>query len=143
MEAQTEVNLMEDALEMGKIDKSWEHINRFEAVSAHPDYDDHRFRWTARMKDLKGRILLTRGHLDGAEQLAQECLEKAARMDMKKYTARAELYQEMKRPDQAREQWQAAAAIVRSTADGLEDDNLRETFLGAAPVQEIMAGASR
>jgi hypothetical protein len=49
----------------------------------------------------------------------------------------------MQRPDQAREQWQAAAAIVRSTAEGLEDPNLRDTFLGAAPVLEILEHANR
>ena len=56
-------------------------------------------------------------------------------------TALAELYEEMKRPDQAGEQWQAAASIVRSTAEGLEDEGLRETFLGAAPVREILTHA--
>jgi tetratricopeptide (TPR) repeat protein len=42
------------------------------------------------MKDLKGRILLRRGELDGAEELAQQCLAAALKRGMKKYLGRAE-----------------------------------------------------
>jgi tetratricopeptide (TPR) repeat protein len=187
MEAQAQVNLVENAFEMGQMDKAWEHIHRFEAVSVHSDYDDHRYKWTTRMKDLKGRSLLIRGDLEGAEQLAQECLGEAVKMGMKKYTGRAErlfgqiltsrgahdlaetklksalanleevgnpkqlwithtalarLYKQMNRPDLERQQWQAAAAVVRSTANGLDDQALREMFLAAAPVREIAEHAN-
>jgi tetratricopeptide (TPR) repeat protein len=186
MQAMTEVNLIENRAEMGKLDEAWDHIGRFETTSADPAYDIFRHRWTSRMSAVKASILMARGDLDSAQALAEQGLDVAARWAMKKYvgkgerllgqvmtrrrahdraethlqtalqkleevgnpkqlwithTALAELYEQMQRPDQAREQWQAAAAIVRSTAGGLEDEGLRETFLGAAPVRKILANA--
>ncbi len=47
------------------------------------------------------------------------------------------------RPDLKREQWQAAASVVKSTADDLEDKELRTTFINAKPVQEILENANR
>jgi tetratricopeptide (TPR) repeat protein len=140
------------------------------------------------MKDLKGTILLDKGDLDGAKELAKECLDIAEKRDYKKYVARAErllgkilteggahdqaeaklraaltkleevgnpkqlwityttlaqLYEKMKRSDLEQEQWQAAKAIVESTANGLDDEQLRTTFINAAPVQEIMERTNR
>ena len=188
MQAMTEVNLMENKFEMGKIDETWEHITRFEVESSHPDYFLFRDRWLTRLKDLKGTILLSRGELDEAEELAKECLEIAEKRDFKKYIARAErlfgkiltergahdqaeaklraaltkleevgnpkqlwithtalaqLYEKMKRSDLKREQWLAAMAVTESTADGLDDEQLRATFINAAPVKKIIERANR
>jgi tetratricopeptide (TPR) repeat protein len=188
MQAMSEVNLMENEFEMGKLDQAWAHITRFEDISASSNYDYHRIRWSTRMKDLRGRILLRRGELDGAEEIAQQCLAAALNRDMKKYVGRAErllgrtltargafdqaeehlrtalikleevnnpkqiwltrtalarLYDKMKKSDLKREQWQAARAIVESTADGLHDSQLRMNFNNAAPVREILENASR
>jgi tetratricopeptide (TPR) repeat protein len=90
MHAMSEVNLMENEFEMGKLDQAWAHINRFEEISASSNYDYLRMRWSARMKDLKGRILLRRGELDGAEKIAQQCLATALNRRFKKYVGRAE-----------------------------------------------------
>jgi Tfp pilus assembly protein PilF len=84
---------------------------------------------------------------DRAEIHLQTALQNLERVGNPKqlwitHTALARLYEAMERPDRAREQWQAAAAIVRSTADGLEDHDLRETFLGAAPVRQIAEHAN-
>lgn len=186
--AMAEVNLMENKFEMGKIDEAWDHITRFEAISDHPDYVLVRDRWLTRLKDVKGTILMSRGELAAAEELAKQCFEIAEKCRFKKYAARAErlfgkilttrggydqaeiklkaaltkleqvgnpkqlwithtalaqLYEKMKRPDLEREQWQAARAIVETTADGLQDKELRTTFINAAPVREIMERASR
>jgi len=188
MQAMAEVNLIENKFEMGKIDEAWKHIILFEEQSASPEWDLIRHRWMTRMKDLKGRILLGRGDLDGAEKIAHQCLSVATKWSMKKYVGRAErllgwtltsksaydqaedhlkvalnkleevgnpkqlwithtalaqLYEKMKRPDLEQEQWQAAKAIVESTADGLDDEQLQATFINAAPVKEIMERANR
>jgi tetratricopeptide (TPR) repeat protein len=185
MRAQTEVNLMENAFEMGKVTDAWDHILRFEEESMHPDFAFLRNRWLGRMEDLKGNILLSRGDLDSAEALARESLEGSRKRKYKKYVGKAErllgkvlaerqahdqaearlksavseleevgnpkqlwithtalarLYGKMGRPDLEREQWQAAKAIVETTAAGLVDEQLRTTFLNAAPVREIIQG---
>ncbi len=183
MQAMTEVNLMENAFDMGKVDEAWQHLASFEQTSAHPDYGLRRDRWTLRMLDLKGRILLRQGDLDEAERIAQRCLDVGTIRQYKKYLGKSErllgeiatekgaydlaeaklrtalakfkevgnpkqlwithsalarLHQKMGDAQEERNQWQAAAALVRSTADELKDGNLRNTFLEAAPIQEIM-----
>jgi class 3 adenylate cyclase/tetratricopeptide (TPR) repeat protein len=186
MQAMAEVNMMENKFDMGDVDEAWNHIIRFEEVSKHPNYDIHRIRWSTRMKDLKGNILLDRGDLDGAESLAKQCVQAATKRGIKKYvgkanrllgkilTAReqynqaearlhdaieilekvgnpkqiwmtiaafAELYKKMKRSDLEREQWQKAAQIVTKTAEGLQDNKLKETFISASPVKAILENA--
>ena len=54
----------------------------------------------------------------------------------------AYLYEKMKRADLEREQWQIAKALVESTADGLDDETLRTTFINAAPIIEILDRAT-
>jgi tetratricopeptide (TPR) repeat protein len=186
--AMTEVNLMENKLEMGKADEAWEDLSCFEEEIASPDYKFMRDRWGTRMKDLKGLILLKKGDLDGAEEIVRQCLKVATKRQYKKYIGRAErlsgqilternaydlaeaklrealsklkevgnpkqlwithtalagLYEKMNRPDLEREQWQAAASVINSTADDLEDEELRTTFLNAKPVKEILDNANR
>lgn len=188
MRAMTEVNLMENKFEMGKADEAWEHLASFEEDIASPDYDFSRDRWDARMKDLKGVLMLKRGDLDSAEDLAQQCLNVATKRQYKKYIGRAErlfgqiltgrdaydlaeaklreallklkevgnpkqlwithtglagLYEKMNRHDLEREQWQAAAFIIKSTADDLEDKELRTTFVNAKPARHILENANR
>jgi tetratricopeptide (TPR) repeat protein len=179
---------MEIKYATGKVNEAWDHLTRYEKVSSHPDYDYVRWRWTIRMKDLKGTILLGRRDLDGAEKLARECLEVATRGEYRKYigrakrlsgqilaergaydssedklkqaltkfeevgnpkqvwlthTALAKLYKKMKRPDLEQKQWQAAASTIESTADDLQDKELRKTFTNAEPVREILVNANR
>jgi class 3 adenylate cyclase/tetratricopeptide (TPR) repeat protein len=188
MQSQCEVNLMENAFDMGKVEEAWEHIVRYEQQSARPEYDMLRDRWASRLKDLKATILLGRGDLDAAEGLARECLEVGTQRGYKKYVGKAHrllgrvmtergafdkaednlrssleiletvgnpkqiwislsdlarLYERMNRSDLAREQWQAALAIAAGTAEGLQDDQLRRTFLSAAPIAEIMGKANQ
>jgi class 3 adenylate cyclase/tetratricopeptide (TPR) repeat protein len=188
MQSQTEINLMENKYAMGKVNEAWEHLTRYEKVSSHPDYDYVRWRWSIRLKDLKGTILLRRGDLNGAEKLARECLDVATRDEMRKYMGRAErllgrtltergaydqadsklksaltnleevgnpkqlwlthtalakLHEKMNRHDLKQNHWQAAASVIKSTADDLEDKELRKTFINAKPVREILDNANR
>jgi class 3 adenylate cyclase/tetratricopeptide (TPR) repeat protein len=187
MQSQAEVNLMENKYEMGKIDETWDHLVQYEEISSTPEYCLYRERWLTRMNDLKGKLALERGDLDGAESITNECLQIAKDWIYKKYEGKAErlmgqiltareayeqaedhlrtalstleevgnpkqlwithtvlaqLYEKIKRPDLEREQWQAAKVIIDSTADGLQDENLRTTFINAAPVREIIEHAS-
>jgi tetratricopeptide (TPR) repeat protein len=187
MQAQSEVCLMENKLETGKVDDAWEHMMQFEKESAHSDYDLVRDVWETRMKDLKATILLSRGNLEGAEQITRQYLDTSTKRGFKKKTGKAErlfgnilnmrgahdlaedklmaglakleevgnpkqiwitqadlarLYEKMKRPDLERERWQAAASIIASTANGLQDEGLRDTFINAAPIREIMEHAT-
>ena len=180
--AMTKVNLMENKFEMGKINEAWKDLASLEEEIVNPDFHFMRDRWSTRMKDLEGVILLKRGDLDGAEEIVRQCLDVAIKRQYKKYIGRAErlfgqilaergahdlaeaklmqalakleevgnpkqlwlthtalarLYGKKKRPDLERSQWQTAMAIVESTAEGLEE-GLRNIFLNAAPVREIM-----
>jgi len=53
----------------------------------------------------------------------------------------ASAYDKLKRLSEAREQCGTAAEVIRKTANGLSDRELREGFLNAKPIQEILANA--
>ncbi len=59
------------------------------------------------------------------------------------HSALARMYESMKNQGLEREHWKAAAAIIESTAGGLQDKSLRKTFINATPVREIIEHASR
>jgi class 3 adenylate cyclase/tetratricopeptide (TPR) repeat protein/ribosomal protein L40E len=90
MQAMAEVNLMENGFEMGEIDRTWEHLCRFEESSRGQPYDINRNLWSTRMKDLKASMLLDRRDLDKAQGIAEECLETGTYWKMKKYIGKAE-----------------------------------------------------
>jgi hypothetical protein len=56
-------------------------------------------------------------------------------------TALARLYGKMDRTELEREQWQTAKAVVERTAAELVDQELRKTFLNAAPIRTILERA--
>jgi hypothetical protein len=92
---------------------------------------------------LFGQVLTKRGAYDLAEAKLGAALAKLEEVGNPKqlwitHAALAKFYEKMKRIDLRREQWQRAAVIVQSTADGLQEDGLRNTFLNAAPVKEIL-----
>lgn len=82
MQAQAEVNLMENQFEMGRTEEASSRMLAFEALSASPDFDLVRHRWSTRMKDLKGTIFLGKGDLVAAENIANECFEMANKTQM-------------------------------------------------------------
>jgi tetratricopeptide (TPR) repeat protein len=51
----------------------------------------------------------------------------------------ASTLEEIKRSSEAREQWGRAAAVIRNFAGALSDRGLREGFLKAQPIQEILS----
>jgi tetratricopeptide (TPR) repeat protein len=103
-------------------------------------------KYIGRAERLSGQILAGRGAYDPAEAKLREALSKLEEVGNPKqlwitHTALARLYEKMNRPDLEREQWQTAAAVVNFTADDLEDEELRTTFINAKPVQEILENA--
>ena len=119
MIAMAEINIMENKFAMGNIDEAWNHIIRFEEVSKHPNYDIHRIRWSTRMKDLKGNILLGRGDLSGAETVAKQCVEAAAKRGIKKYVGKAERL--LGKILTEREQFDQAEAWLQDAIERLEE----------------------
>ncbi len=55
----------------------------------------------------------------------------------------ASVYDKLGRVSEAKEQWGVAVEVIRKTAKGLSDCELRERFLGAKPIREILANAGR
>jgi tetratricopeptide (TPR) repeat protein len=53
----------------------------------------------------------------------------------------AAAYDKLNRLSEAREQWGAAAEVIQKTANGLSDRELREGFLNAKPIRDILAKA--
>ena len=52
------------------------------------------------------------------------------------------IFSDLNRTSEAREQWGAASEIIQNTAEGLSDRDLREGFLNAKPIQEILSQAT-
>ncbi len=57
------------------------------------------------------------------------------------YASLASAYEKLRRESEAREQWGAAVELIHKTANGLSDQNLREGFLNAKPIRDILANA--
>jgi len=55
------------------------------------------------------------------------------------YSSLASAFDKLGRSSEAREQWGAAAEVIRRLANGLSDRELREGFLQAEPIQEILS----
>ena len=45
----------------------------------------------------------------------------------------------MRKNSEAQEQWGAASDIIQNKAEGLSDHKLREGFLNAQPIREILS----
>jgi tetratricopeptide (TPR) repeat protein len=105
-------------------------------------------KYIGRAERLSGQILAERGAIDLAEAKLRDALSKLEEVGNPKqlwitHTALARLYEKMNRQDLERNHWQAAASVVNSTADDLEDEELRATFINAKPVQEILVHTNR
>jgi len=55
------------------------------------------------------------------------------------YASLASVYNMLGRGSEARGQWGAAAEVIRKTASGLSDRELREGFLNAKPIHQILS----
>jgi tetratricopeptide (TPR) repeat protein len=131
-------------LKRGDLNGAEEMVRKYLKVATKRQYK----KYIGRAERLSGQILAERGAYDLAEAKLREALSKIEEVGNPKqlwitYTALARLYEKMNRPDLEREQWQAAASVINSTADDLEDKELRTTFINAKPVRDILDNANR
>ena len=59
------------------------------------------------------------------------------------FASLASVYEKMGRVSEAQEHWGASAETIYNTSKGLTDRELREGFLKAAPIREILSKAER
>jgi class 3 adenylate cyclase/tetratricopeptide (TPR) repeat protein len=103
-------------------------------------------KYVGKANRLLGKILTAKEQYNQAEASLYDAIEILGKVGNPKQiwmtmAAFAELYKKMKRSDLEREQWQKAAQIVTKTAEGLQDNKLKETFINASPVKAILEGA--
>jgi hypothetical protein len=55
------------------------------------------------------------------------------------YASMASVYDKLRRGTEARDQRGAAAEVIQKTANGLSDRELRQGFLNARPIRDILA----
>jgi tetratricopeptide (TPR) repeat protein len=97
---------------------------------------------------LRGQVFMEKGNPEKAEQELSGALEVAQSIGnptqlWMTHNALALLYESMKRQELEREHWKAAAAVIKSTSDELQDKALQKAFINAAPIREIMESATR
>ncbi|MCH7578533.1 MAG: tetratricopeptide repeat protein, partial [Chloroflexi bacterium] len=95
---------------------------------------------------LRGQALLAQGELAKAEKELATALEIAKEIGnppqlWKTHAALGDLRQSQGQPDRARQAYRDAIAVIEGVAAGLEDEPLRETFLGSDHVQDIRRSA--
>jgi len=91
---------------------------------------------------LRGQALLARGGLAEAERELMHALELAREVGnppqlWKTHVALGDLRTAQGQPDEARASYGAALAVIEGVAAGLEDAELRDTFLNSAHVQQV------
>ncbi len=96
---------------------------------------------------LRGQVLLALGKPDQAEPELDMALAIAMEIGnppqlWKTYVALGDLRKAQGRPDDARKAYRDGYAVVQRVAEGLEDEMLRETFLGSEHVQGIRKAAA-
>jgi class 3 adenylate cyclase/tetratricopeptide (TPR) repeat protein len=96
---------------------------------------------------LLGEVQLKRSESDNAMRSLTEAILTLKevgnpRQLWEAHASLASAYEKLRRESEAREQWGAAAEVIRKTASGLSDRELREGFLSANPIRDILAKAS-
>jgi len=91
---------------------------------------------------LRGQAFCAQGKRAEAEAVLQKALALAQQISnppqlWKTYHALGELYEKLGATDQARSAYTSAIAVIEGVANRLRDQDLKQTFLSARPVQEI------
>ncbi len=107
---------------------------------------EHTKKIEGRFLRLLGEVQMKRNEFDHAISSINEAILilKEVRNPRQLWEAHASLasvYSKRGRLSEARDQWGAAAELIQKTANGLSDRNLREGFLNAKPIQDILAKA--
>jgi tetratricopeptide (TPR) repeat protein len=108
---------------------------------------EHTKKIEGRFLRLLGEVQMKRNESDNAIQSLSEAVHilkevENPRQLWQAHASLASTYDKLRRESEAREQWGAAAEVIRRTAGGLSDRQLREGFLSAKPIRDILAKAS-
>ncbi len=95
---------------------------------------------------LRGQVFLAQGKLAEAEKELAAALKVAKEIGnppqlWKTHVALGDLRKAQEKPDDARQAYRDALSVIEGVAAGLEDESLRETFLGSDHVQGIRRSA--
>ena len=82
--AQTNVNLMENLFDQGKLDEAWKRIESFREELKSGSFYLFRQQWESRMNYLTAQILIGRNDIDRAENLIREGIQATRRWGIKK-----------------------------------------------------------
>ncbi|MBI3246573.1 MAG: tetratricopeptide repeat protein [Deltaproteobacteria bacterium] len=91
---------------------------------------------------LRGQAFCMQGKLVEAEAVLLKALTLAQEVGnppqlWKTYQALGELYEKQESKDQARSAYASAIEVIEKVASRLQDQEIKQTFLAARPVQEI------
>jgi tetratricopeptide (TPR) repeat protein len=130
-------------LQREKVDEAEVRITKCLEISKR----EHTNKIEGRFLRLLGEVQMKRKESDNAIQSLSEAvliLKEVGnpRQLWQAYASLASAYDKLRRESEAREQWGAAAEVIRKTASGLSDRELREGFLSAKPIRAILAKAS-
>jgi Flp pilus assembly protein TadD len=95
---------------------------------------------------LLGEIQIRKGESDNAMKNIGEAitiLEEVGnpRQLWQAHSSLASAFHKLGRSSEAKDQWGAASAVIRDLANGISDRELKEGFLGAEPIREILSKA--
>jgi tetratricopeptide (TPR) repeat protein len=107
---------------------------------------EHTKKIEGRFLRLLGEVQMKRNESDSAIWSLSEAIQILRevgnpRQLWQAHASLASAYDKLGRVSEAREQWATAVEVIRKTAKGLSDCELRERFLGAKPIREILANA--
>ena len=97
---------------------------------------------------LLGEVNLRRSNHDQATAHIGEAIEILQKVGNPRQlweaqSALGRTFEQLGRNSEAKEHWGAAAATIQRVANGLSDQELKNNFLNAQPVREILARAGR
>jgi class 3 adenylate cyclase/tetratricopeptide (TPR) repeat protein len=126
-------------LQRENADEAWGRITKKLEISRR----EHTKKIEGRSLRLLGEVQAKRNEFDNAISSMSEAiliLRKVGnpRQLWQAHGSLASAYSKLGRESEAREQWGAAAEVIHKTANGLSDRELREGFLNASPIREIL-----
>jgi class 3 adenylate cyclase/tetratricopeptide (TPR) repeat protein len=129
-------------LQREKVDAAEARITKNLRISS----EEHMRKIEGRFLRLLGEVQMKRNESDNAIASISEAIVilKEVGNPRQLWEAHASLasgYEWLRRGSEARQQWGAAAEVIQKTANGLSDGELREGFLSAKPIRDILAKA--
>jgi tetratricopeptide (TPR) repeat protein len=131
-------------LQREKVDEAEARITKCLEISKR----EHTKKIEGRFLRLLGEVQTKRNEFDSAIRSLNEAiliLKEVGnpRQLWEAHTSLASVYDKRRRGSEARDQWSVAAEVIRKTAGGLSDLQLRKGFLNAKPIRDILAKAAK